>query len=248
MTTTSVTVVACSILLWAGTTLGAPTAEQNCQKARAQAWGKYHRCIQTVVAKLYGASVFDHFKAFWKCRHKSFDNWTKFQTQSKLQGSSCINSRFTNNGDGTVTDNLSGLVWETKTDDDTVHDKDNSYTWSPAPPYAENGTAFSDFLGTVNGSGFAGANGWRMPTLAELQSIMQDFSCTGSGGGPACVCTAPCVAFSDSNTYPNAYWSSTSHPESPNVAWVLDFSSAGGGVYAFFKYTNFYMRAVRGGL
>jgi hypothetical protein len=38
--------------------------------------------------------------------------------------------RFVDNGDGTVTDTRTGLMWEQKTDDGSIHDKDNVYTWS----------------------------------------------------------------------------------------------------------------------
>jgi hypothetical protein len=49
------------------------------------------------------------------------------------------------NGDGTATDYDTGLQWEQKTDDGSVHDKDNTYSWSPTlgPP---DGTAFTAFL------------------------------------------------------------------------------------------------------
>ena len=35
---------------------------------------------------------------------------------------------YTDNGDGTITDNTTGLIWEKLTDDGTIHDKDNVYT------------------------------------------------------------------------------------------------------------------------
>ena len=37
---------------------------------------------------------------------------------------------YTNNGDGTVTDNNTGLMWEKKTHDGTVHDKDNLHAYA----------------------------------------------------------------------------------------------------------------------
>jgi hypothetical protein len=59
---------------------------------------------------------------------------------------------------GTATGYDTGLQWEQKTDDGSVHDKDNTYTWScdPAsgcvstPLGPPNGTAFTAFLGTLN--------------------------------------------------------------------------------------------------
>src|SRR5438309_1884226 len=80
----------------------------------------------------------------------------------------CIGNRFTDNGT-TVTDNLTGLTWEKKTNDSSARDVGNEYTWSTGAPWAENGTAyyavFSGFLETLNNSSFAGTNDWRLPTL-----------------------------------------------------------------------------------
>src|SRR5436309_15474518 len=39
---------------------------------------------------------------------------------------------YADNGNGTVTDLNTGLVWEKLSDDGTVHDKDNLYTWANA--------------------------------------------------------------------------------------------------------------------
>jgi hypothetical protein len=210
-----------------------------------------------VVAKDAKRVTFDEWKAFWKCRHAYFKKWTGFQTKTSLAGSTCVAlSRFTSTDSGTtVTDALSGLVWEKKTNDSTVHDKDNTYTWGTgASPYYGNGTAFSTFLtgvGTgLNVAGFAGAKDWRLPTLAELQTIMLDYTCTGAGGGATCVCTGPCVdsgfASLDPNTQSNFYWSATSYVPGPSFAWSVYFDNGYVGTY-YGKTYNFYVRAVRGG-
>ena len=39
---------------------------------------------------------------------------------------------YTDNGDGTITDNTTGLMWEKLTDDGSIHDWDNVYTWEGA--------------------------------------------------------------------------------------------------------------------
>lgn len=39
---------------------------------------------------------------------------------------------YTDNGDGTITGNNTGLQWEKKSDDGSIHDKDTLYTWENA--------------------------------------------------------------------------------------------------------------------
>jgi hypothetical protein len=240
--------------------LATPTKQQNCDKARVTAWAKYVSCVDAVVAKEYGGASVDLFAGFAKCRHGYFKNWTTFQSKASLTGSTCklgLDNRFTEDvADGVVTDNLTGLVWELKDDRDGVtdftnpHDADNSYAWSTGSN-KEDGTAFTSFLGTVNGgAGFAGANGWRLPTMVELQTIMLDFACTGAGGTAKCRCpSSPCVdpALDATNTGADHYWSATSYVPYASNAW--DVSFGGGDVFHTSSETNaFYVRAVRGGL
>ncbi len=37
-----------------------------------------------------------------------------------------LSKSYTDNGDGTITDNVTGLMWEKKSDDGSIHDKDNT--------------------------------------------------------------------------------------------------------------------------
>ena len=62
-----------------------------------------------------------------------------------------IQNRLTKNGDGTVTDNLTGLIWE-------QIPNPNSNTWEQALIYAEN-------------LSLAGKTDWRLPNIKELQSL-----------------------------------------------------------------------------
>lgn len=87
-----------------------------------------------------------------------------------------------------VKDNVTGLVWEVKTDDSGLHDKDWTYTWYE-PDSTKNGgggagtqnggqcgnTSACDtfaYVQAVNTIGWCGYNDWRLPTVVELQSIL----------------------------------------------------------------------------
>jgi len=243
---------ACAILLWAGTMLATSkptlTPQQRCDSARITAWAAYVSCVDGTVAKDANGIPFDQFAAFAQCRHTYFNRWKAFQTDAAFAKSTCIGSRYVDNADQTVIDNLSGLVWEKKDDANGIHDKDNFYSWSTGTN-KENGTAFTTFLATLNG-GFAGASGWRMPTLAELQTIVLDFACSGAGFGPTCRCpSSPCVnpALDAANTQIGFYWSATGCAPDPSLAWFVGFSAGGIDGYDT-KTSRGFVRAVRGGL
>src|SRR5205814_55397 len=53
---------------------------------------------------------------------------------------------YTDNGDGTITDNNTGLVWEKQSQDGSIHDIANTYT---------SDQAFSGHVATLNSMGFA---------------------------------------------------------------------------------------------
>src|SRR5206468_3617426 len=103
-------------------------------------------------------------------------------------------SRYVANGDGTVTDNQTGLMWERKTgtvdtsNPSDVHDVNNLYSWSSGLVQPD-GTLFTTFLATLNGGDyynptdmldesalpgtcFANHCDWRIPTIVELQAIL----------------------------------------------------------------------------
>jgi len=142
------------------------------------------------------------------------------------------------NNDGTITDTITGLMWEKLSDDDSPHDKDAVYDW-----YA----AFTAKIAMMNGgAGYAGFNDWRMPTVTELQSIVNygaynpaAYSAFNNGCMPGCnVLTCSC-------TQASAYWSSTSLSIAV-AAWFVDFTD--GTVHADDKGPpGSCVRAVRGG-
>jgi hypothetical protein len=178
-------------------------------------------------------------------------------------------SGLTDNGDGTVTDHATGLTWEKKTgpvlslvDCSTItctdpHGVNATYKWcrdanndfscdnAGNPP---DGGVFTDFLERVNGKlcasstcpGLGGHSDWRLPTLSELQTIVD--ATQGFCGGGSGACINPIFG----PTVPNGYWSASNLAGFPNQAWLVDFS--GGNSNGNTKPTGFYVRAVRGGL
>ena len=158
--------------------------------------------------------------------------------------SGCYLVRFVDNGDGTTTDHETGLVWERKdgadgTPDATnLHDVDNTYTWAAAT---------ADWISEVNGlsadgvsqTGLAGRSDWRVPTVLELASIVDEGTGSCGGGSGACID----AAFGP--TQPDEYWTGTAFPGLPTFAWFTDFSDGSNLINSKTKASA--VRAVRGG-
>ncbi len=164
---------------------------------------------------------------------------------------------YTDDGDGTITDNNTGLVWEKKDDSGGVHDKDNLYSWSTGTNNMD-GTMVTTLLNTLNdvaGGGancFAGHCDWRIPNVKELQSIV-DYGVFTPSIDPAFHQAATCTGCTDvtlascSCAERSRHWSSTTIAAGPGVAWFVNFDS--GGVNSTGKTSNNeHARAVRGPL
>lgn len=148
------------------------------------------------------------------------------------------------NGDGTVTDLVTGLMWEKKSDDGGLHDWDAQYRWSG------DGTQETiwDWLDDVNaegGVGFAGHADWRIPNARELESIQRL-----EGGTPAAVhpvfntaCVPGCGVLACACSKAGNYWSSTTVAANPPNAWTVLFSL--GGTISGAKTSPLFVRAVR---
>ena len=135
------------------------------------------------------------------------------------------NPRFTDNGDGTATDNLTGLIW--------LQDA-NCFGQRVWP----NALADCNFLsngqcGLADGSN---AGDWRLPQIKELQSLI-DFT----HNSPPLPSGHP---FTDVQSI--SYWSSTTRAILNDYAWIV---SMGDGIvsYALKTYYKFYVWPVRGG-
>ena len=150
---------------------------------------------------------------------------------------------YVDNGDGTITDLNTQLMWEKKSDDGGLHDKDNGYSWTPGVG------SIWEWLGQVNaegGSGFAGHSDWRIPNAKELQTII-DYERVSPSVDPVfdSSCLAACTVLSCSCTAGDLYWSSTTEADDPAAAWDVKFDA--GSVETDGKGNARAARAVRGG-
>lgn len=108
--------------------------------------------------------------------------------------------RFTDNGDGTVTDHNTTLMW-TK-DADLSGTKD----WWNATSYCWDLT-------------LANHGNWRLPHISELNSLIDE-----TGADPALPPDSPFT-----NVQPGYYWSSTNNADLTDMAWGVQFNNGGVG-------------------
>jgi len=154
---------------------------------------------------------------------------------------------YQDNGDGTITDLNTGLMWEKKSADGTDHDVSKTFVWSS--PLTDTVWDWINAINTEvgNGVGFAGFNDWRLPNVRELQSII-DFGRITPAVDPVFNnnVTTGCTVLTCSATIPAGfYWSSTTVATIGVDAWTVDFGA--GHLIADLKSASHFVRAVRGG-
>ena len=150
--------------------------------------------------------------------------------------------RFTDNSNGTVTDNLTGLIW-----------LKNANCASATRDWA---TALTD-VGSLNSAGTMNDNScgdtsnggshqtdWRLPNRSELLSLVHY-----GVYSPALPNTAGTGQWTEGNPFTGVqssyYWSSTSNASYAALAWRVDLGS--GFVFANAKTGAYYVWPVRGG-
>lgn len=154
-------------------------------------------------------------------RDKQLENGFRVMAVRGRRVDNTTEERFRDNGDGTVTDRSTGLMWQQATPPGT-------YTWQQALDYAE-----KLLLGGSVGNKY---EDWRLPTIKELGSIVDHGR------------YSPTI---DTSLFPGTlasiYWASTNYAYDPSRTWYLDFSS--GASYAGYRtnFGNYYIRAVRSG-
>jgi len=137
-----------------------------------------------------------------------------------------------------VRDNVTGLVWEIKTNDGGLRDRDNTFGWYNPDSSTNGGNAgnisgggictggiscnTSAYVAAVNATGLCGVNDWRMPTAEELLSLRDYGSLTPPG--------IDTTYFNDLSILNSlTFWASESDASSPANAWVVYYSIGSGG-------------------
>jgi hypothetical protein len=143
------------------------------------------------------------------------------------------NPRFTDSN-GTVTDNLTGLIWLKDANCTNFFSGDitglNNRSWANALTAAN--LLASGRCGLTDGST---TGQWRLPNRRELFSLIDD-----NNFNPAFPTVHPFTGVQS-----NGYWSSTSYAGSPGYAWLVYLDD--GRVNSVFKTGAYYVWPVRGG-
>ena len=148
-----------------------------------------------------------------------------------------------------VKDNVTGLMWEVKTNDGGLRDWTKTYghydsttslqingTAAPTQAQIDAATNSVGFKNAVNTAGLCGATDWRLPTPDELQGIV-DYGVAYPGP------TIDATWFL--NTPGNAFWSSSPYVGDAYSAWGVSFGY--GNVGGDGRDVSVYVRLVRAG-
>jgi len=133
--------------------------------------------------------------------------------------------RFEDNGDGTITDHLTGLIWLKNAN------CFGTRTWSQA--LSDCNSLSSGSCGLTDSSA---AGDWRLPNIIELESLVN-----AEQANSATWLNTRGFA----NVQSSYYWSATTYASNTNFAWIVGMD--GGYVYDSNKANHHYVWPVRGG-
>lgn len=131
--------------------------------------------------------------------------------------------RFVDNGNGTITDNATGLMWRKWSmgmNQSNGSGSASTYTWDQAV----------DLIGDSH----AGFSDWRLPNILELASILRS---EATGGAPYTY-TTPFPS-----TVSGYYWTSTTYPSITTNVMAVGFVN--GDISRSNKANTYYVRLVR---
>lgn len=139
--------------------------------------------------------------------------------------------RFTDNEDGTVTDNLTGLIWLKQANYNSTTGTTGSANWAEALAFCN--ALESGQCGLSDGSS---AGDWRLPNKNEFESLTDI-----SQYNPALPAGNPFIAVL-SSIY---FWTSSTYASNTESAWVMYMNY--GYTYYREKTNNYYVWPVRDG-
>lgn len=159
------------------------------------------------------------------------------QDGAKLMGAPLPNPRFTDSGNGTVKDNLTGLIWLKSANCASVSPRGWSAAQTAVAALQGDGTMCNLSDGSVAGD-------WRVPNPRELSSLIHlQYS------SPALSNTAGTGKWTEGNPFSGVqstyYWSSATQVGSPGYAWYVHFGH--GYVNVGSKSSSYAVWPVRGG-
>ncbi|MGD9643707.1 MAG: DUF1566 domain-containing protein [Elusimicrobiales bacterium] len=147
--------------------------------------------------------------------------------QDGSYGPAAVQMSYKDNGNGTITDNITGLMWV----------KDPKAVCASCPGgYVSSGTYTWEMgLNQCENADYAGFTDWRLPNVRELMSIV-DYGKT----------TSPVINTTYFlNTQTDYYWTSTTNTSASDQVWCVYFLNS--FVSSVFKSSTKNVRCVRGG-
>lgn len=137
---------------------------------------------------------------------------------------------FTDNGDGTVTDTVTGLMWDKcsmgLSGASCATGSATLYTWKQALAAVV----------TANAASYKSRTDWRLPNKNELESLTD------------LTLSSPSInATSFPATASGWYWSSTNYFPDPAYAWLIDFGNGYANSFSKAGSGTYYVRLVRSG-
>jgi hypothetical protein len=122
-----------------------------------------------------------------------------------LKGGAWANPRFTDQSNGTMLDNNTGLIWimDTNAPGPTACTSATMKNWQTA----------IDYVKCLNTNSYLGFTDWRLPNVLELGSLINTSQTNSS---------IWLIAQGFTGVQGEPYWSSTSAADGPSSAWAID--------------------------
>jgi hypothetical protein len=151
----------------------------------------------------------------------AYQSLTRCSRSDRAPAGGATGAHMTVGSDGTVRDSDTGLVWKQSSEPDR-------YTFESAKTRCED-------------QSFAGHDDWRVPSLTELQTLVDETVVPADNGDAATTGRIDLAKFPDTPGEP--YWSSSAYLGDPKLAWFVDFRP--GYTFGYDRSTPYRVRCVR---